>query len=203
MAEDKVSVDVPFPMLVIVGPGRPETVFRGYGFQQERDDRQQERAGLYLAPYELKLRIVVLAELPRTRETLLLRLLGSGRVLGEALDDLEELPDDALEKRIAHPVLLHYHGKAEESATDEEDDVSAEIQAWYEDYQRKQQKLRDEALRQRSARAVLTVLRVRGIAVPESAHERILAEGDLERLERWLERAAVATSVDEVIDESS
>jgi hypothetical protein len=39
-------------------------------------------------------------------------------VLGEALDDLEALPDDAWEKRIAHPVLLHYQeDEAEESAT--------------------------------------------------------------------------------------
>ena len=53
------------------------------------------------------------------------------------------------------------------------------------------------------ARAVLTVLRVRGIAVPDVARERILTEKDPARLERWLEKAAVAASVDEVIDEPS
>ncbi len=51
-----------------------------------------------------------------------------------------------------------------------------------------------------NARAVLTVLRVRSIAVPDAARERILAEKDPARLERWLETAAVATSVAEVID---
>ena len=54
-----------------------------------------------------------------------------------------------------------------------------------------------------TARAVLTVLRVRGIAVPDAARERILAQKDPERLERWLERASVAASVAEVIDEPS
>jgi predicted transposase/invertase (TIGR01784 family) len=54
-----------------------------------------------------------------------------------------------------------------------------------------------------SARAVLAVLRVRGIAVADAAHERILAEKDLVRLERWLEKAATAASIAEVIDESS
>ena len=54
-----------------------------------------------------------------------------------------------------------------------------------------------------TARAVLTVLRVRGIAVPDAARERILAQKDPERLERWLERASVATSVAAVIDEPS
>jgi len=53
------------------------------------------------------------------------------------------------------------------------------------------------------AHAVLTVLRVRGIAVPDAAREVILAENDPERLERWLERAAIAASVAEVINEPS
>jgi hypothetical protein len=51
--------------------------------------------------------------------------------------------------------------------------------------------------------AVLTVLRVRGIAVPDAARQRIQAERDLGRLERWLERASVASSVAEVIDDAS
>ena len=50
---------------------------------------------------------------------------------------------------------------------------------------------------------VLTVLRVRGIAVPDAARERILAQRDPERLERWLEKAILAASVDEVIDDPS
>lgn len=53
------------------------------------------------------------------------------------------------------------------------------------------------------AGAVLTALRLRGLAVPDAARRRILAERDPERLERWLERAIVAASVDEVLDKSS
>jgi hypothetical protein len=48
---------------------------------------------------------------------------------------------------------------------------------------------------------LLAVLRVRGITVPDTIREHILAQKDLERLERWLEKAAVATLVTEVIDE--
>src|SRR4051812_49525290 len=44
------------------------------------------------------------------------------------------------------------------------------------------------------AHAVLTALRVRGIAVPDTARERILAEQDPARLERWQERAVLAPS---------
>jgi hypothetical protein len=52
-----------------------------------------------------------------------------------------------------------------------------------------------------AARAVLTVLRARGFVVPDAVRERILAQKDPERLERWLEKAAVAASANEVLDE--
>jgi hypothetical protein len=60
---------------------------------------------------------------------------------------------------------------------------------------------RTEGHAEGTARALLTVLRVRGIAVPDAVRERILAQKDPERLERWLEKAAVAASVTAVIDE--
>jgi hypothetical protein len=52
-----------------------------------------------------------------------------------------------------------------------------------------------------AARAVLMVLRARDVAVPDADRERILAQKDPERLERWLVKAAVASSVAEVLDE--
>ena len=54
-----------------------------------------------------------------------------------------------------------------------------------------------------AARALLTVLQARSIALPEAAREKILAQKDPERLERWLERAAVAPSIAEVLDDPS
>jgi len=59
---------------------------------------------------------------------------------------------------------------------------------------------RAEARTETRADAVLTVLRVRGIAVPEATRERILAEKDLEQLGRWLEKAVVASSLREVLE---
>jgi len=58
-----------------------------------------------------------------------------------------------------------------------------------------------EGRTEEAARAVLTVLRVRGLAVPDAVRERILAQKDPERLEHWLEKAAVASSVAAVLDE--
>ena len=60
---------------------------------------------------------------------------------------------------------------------------------------------RTEGRTETQANALLTVLRVRGIAVPAAARKRILAEKDLQRLERWLEKAILATSIEDVIDE--
>ncbi len=54
-----------------------------------------------------------------------------------------------------------------------------------------------------AARALLTILRVRAIAVPESAHARISAQRDLPTLERWLERAATASTLAAVFDDAT
>ena len=49
---------------------------------------------------------------------------------------------------------------------------------------------------------MLTALRVRGIAVPDATRDRILAETDLDQLQRWHEKAIIAASVAEVLGES-
>jgi hypothetical protein len=54
-----------------------------------------------------------------------------------------------------------------------------------------------------AARNLLTVLGVRGITVSDVARERILAQGDPERLERWLEKAVTAASLGEVLNDPS
>lgn len=54
-----------------------------------------------------------------------------------------------------------------------------------------------------AARAVLVVLRARGFTVPNTVRELILAQKDLEPLERWLKKAAVASSVGAVFDETN
>jgi hypothetical protein len=204
--------DVRFPALVVIGPGRPETVLEVYACKLLRP-------GVYDAVAGLEMRIVVVAELLRTRETLLLRLLGSGRLLREALSDLAALPDDAWEKSIATPLLVHFRLGSNEQATNEEEDVSAEIRAWFEDYQ---QKLRNEAIREgrnegiREGRSegiregrkegecslLLRQLRARFGELPAAAIARIEA-ADMVDLERWGERVLGAQTLPEVLDDPS
>lgn len=49
------------------------------------------------------------------------------------------------------------------------------------------------------ARAILTVLDVNGVAVPDDVRDRILACTDLDQLGTWLRRAVRATTVDDVL----
>jgi hypothetical protein len=57
----------------------------------------------------------------------------------------------------------------------------------------------EDARTEARADDVLTVLRVRGIAV----RQRIETERNSARLVRWLERAAVATSITEVVEDAT
>ncbi|MDQ3790266.1 MAG: hypothetical protein M3422_23865 [Actinomycetota bacterium] len=48
------------------------------------------------------------------------------------------------------------------------------------------------------ARAVLGVLEVRGITMPDGARERIMRCTDLDQLEIWVRRAVTVSTVDEL-----
>ena len=69
--------------------------------------------------------------------------------------------------------------------------------------QRSWEDARIEGRTEARVKDVLTVLRVRGITVPDGARQRIQSQQDPEQLERWLEKAIVATSIGDVIDDFS
>lgn len=62
--------------------------------------------GIYESPPLHCTRLVVVSELPVARDSLLVRLLGAGSVLKHAIAELQALPADAPERRLALPVLL-------------------------------------------------------------------------------------------------
>jgi hypothetical protein len=179
---------VPFPRLVIIGPGRPETVLEGYGFTAVSP-------GVYYAVRDLMMCVVVLAELPRTRATLLLRLLSRGRQFLEALADLAALPEDAWEKSVAAPLLIHFQLTTDEQATSAEDEVSAEIQAWFKEYQRQQREETERSF-------LLRQLRARFGDVPAAAIARIEAARSTD-LEEWGVRLLDAKTLDDMFNERS
>ena len=195
--ERAVAPRLALPWLVVISPGRPETVIQLYGCAPLRP-------GLYEAVAGLRMRVVVLAELPRTRDTLLLRMLGAGRLFEAALADLAALPFDAWEASVVGPLVIHFRLASRGKPGIEEDDVSASVRAWVENFKRTlHDEGRNEGRTEEAARNLLVVLHARNIAVPDAARERILAERDLARLERWIENAVAAASLAEVLDEPS
>ncbi|WP_434045150.1 MULTISPECIES: hypothetical protein [Sorangium] len=141
--ERRAGSEVPFPRLCLLSSGRPTTVLDAFGF-----DRDPGRPGMYRTAPGWRVDLVVISELPRTRETLLLRLLGARAVLRDAIRDLAALPDDAWERSIALPwlVRLRFETPAEPSARAandaEEEEIVTEVQQWFEQLK---QSLRDEA----------------------------------------------------------
>jgi len=77
---------------------------------------------------------------------------------------------------------------------DEQEFIMAMLKSW--------EDAKAEARVEAQVDAVLTVLRVRGIVVPDAARQRIVAEKDLEQLKRWLEKAILASSIATVIDDA-
>jgi hypothetical protein len=134
-AEPVPRKEVRFPWLTVVSTGRPETALEGFGCQALSP-------GVYGSVPALQMRVVVLSELPRTRSTLILRLMGVRRVLREALQDLMALREDAWERSIALPLLVHFSYEIPGQIPDDvEDGVIMEIQEWFKSYQAEQRQI--------------------------------------------------------------
>jgi hypothetical protein len=160
------------------------------------------QAGSRGEPRGLRVGFIVAGELPRERGTILVRIMAGGTAVTTAVADLAALPGGAYEREVASTDVLELQkvlGRKSSKTKEEEAFIVATLDAFEE--------LKEEGRREgqaaAAARAVLTVLRVRGIAVPDAVRERILAEKETARLERWQERAVVASSITEVMDEPS
>jgi hypothetical protein len=79
------------PMLWILSPTASESVLEGFA---AISDEENWETGIYFLPKYLRTAIVAIHQLPKTRETLWLRILGKGRVQSTAIDELEALPAD-------------------------------------------------------------------------------------------------------------
>jgi hypothetical protein len=156
--------------------------------------------------------IVVARELPRDRACILVRLMAAGpsRALSDALVDLAALPEDAHERTVAEGIVVHLQERLAKktSRTPEEEEFIVTILSTWKEARAlgRDEGLalgRDEGRVEGEARALLTVLRSRSISIPDSARERILAERDPARLEQWIEKAIIATSLADVLDDPS
>jgi hypothetical protein len=177
------------PSLWIIAAGAPTAILTKL---RPRHARGWPAGVYFFGDDVLRVGIVVAGELPRDRSTLLVRLMAAGPLLAQAIEELSALPPNAHERVVAEQILVnlqHALGQQPRRTPEEQEFIVTMYKTW------------EEGRAETRADAVLTVLRVRGIAVPEAVRKRILAQKDLQRLERWLERAAIAASVGEVIDD--
>jgi hypothetical protein len=197
------------PYLWITAAGRPNTALDGLGF--EGDPRWPP--GFYRCAPEFRVVVIVIHELPATRDTLLLRLLGKGAVLEVALAELVALPEEAPERELALPIVLRLRPVTLEAAETDEDreffmsthDIVEEFRAAARQQgiqqgleQGVQQGL-EQGIQQGLERGVqqtlLKLLRLRFDNLPPSVEQRI-SHASAEEVDRWTERVLFARSLD-------
>lgn len=102
------------PVLWILSAGRPEGALEGFAFAPLAG----WPSGVYsTAQMEVPVRLVVISELPPTRDTLPLRLMGRGATAERAALDLGALPRDAWERRLLAPLVISSQKKIAKAQT--------------------------------------------------------------------------------------
>ena len=164
------------PMLWILSAGRPETVLAGLGFSPLAG----WPTGVWQAAPLLSMRLIVLRDLPETRATLPLRLMGAGPTLKRALAELNALPNHEWEPRAFIPLLLALPLQVPQDQTGqghaEEDDMS-----YVEELQTTYRRVQGEGIRE----ALVTIYQARFGSLPPALREVIEATEDPSTLLRW------------------
>lgn len=135
----------PLPLLWLIHAERPEALLKSFGFALVTDGPQKHYK---TAASGWQIRLAVIGDLPRVRDTLLLRLLGPAAMRRQAARELVVLPQDAWEAQIALPWLARLIFEVPAQATDlppEERDFIMETREWFEQLQKQ---LRDEGVAQ-------------------------------------------------------
>jgi len=154
------SPELPIPIQWVISSGRPESGIKGLCFHAAPG----WPSGIYGGPSLLWTWLVVVSELPVERDSLLLRLLGAGRVLQRAIAEVKELPPDAPERTLALPILVRLRLEVPvdpKARTNDDKEFLMETQDIVENWRR-------EAVREGTARSVIDVYEARfGVIAPE------------------------------------
>jgi flagellar biosynthesis/type III secretory pathway protein FliH len=144
-------------------------------------------------------------ELPVARDTLLIRLLGAGAVLKQAITELKELQAEAPERALALPILLRLRltvpSDPEKQTTDDQEflmDTQDIVETWRrEAVQEGVQQGLEQGVKQGVAHALVEVYEARFGAMPEDLRGAVDDTDDESTLVGWL-RLAGTRNADEV-----
>jgi hypothetical protein len=191
------------PSVWIISAGTPSALRTKLAFQKAPGGPD----GVYYFFFDVfRVGLIVAPELPRDPSTLLVRLMAAGPLLPEAIRELRKLPPTAPERVVAEEILVRFQRFLRKKANrtpQEQEFIKAMYKTWEDARAEGIAKGIAKGSTETQAKAVLTVLQVRGIPVSAAARKRILGEKDLKQLERWLKKASVAASLDEVFSTRS
>jgi len=210
---------VPAPLLWIVSAGNPKKAVAQLGFEQAAGWPM----GVQTLERGWRAYLVVVSCLPRTRETLILRLLGAGQVLREAIRELRALPAGAVERKCIEPVLVRTGvailcGAEKRSQTEEAFLMETRdlVDKYLNDIREQERKAAQEKIQaaerqiQTERRAALTAeqrakagtllrqMEKRFGLIPPRVHERV-GQASVEQLDDWLDRVLDAESIEDVL----
>ena len=188
----------PVPMQWVISSGRPKG-----GIEDLRLHRLKGwPPGIYEGPRSLWTRLVVVSELPVRPDTLLLRLLGAGQVLKQAIAELKALRAEDPVRSLALPLLVRLRleiptDPAQRTDDDQEFLMQTQdiVEIWRQEAIQEGVK---QGIQQGECAVLLRLLRQRfGDAVDADVEQRV-ATAPIEQINLWTMRILSATTLAEV-----
>jgi Domain of unknown function (DUF4351) len=177
------------PHLWIMTLCRPRKVMREY----EAEPMAGWPPGFWTLRREQRLYLVALPALPRTPETLTLRLIPSGATREQALREYAVLPPDSPRARALGP-LIEAADRAAEPQKPAKGSALEQVHAMYE---RLERKVIDRGRQEGEVELLLRLLARRFGTVPEAVTARV-TRARIEDIQRWFDRAVDAATLDDV-----
>ena len=178
-----------FPRLWVISYGKPQTVIQEmnletmdgwpHGFWQRED---------FDAFHVINVR-----ELPKTAETMFLRLLGRGRTFSEAVRELFTEPQHAWARELLTPLLIAFRSEIPQDSLEEEDmEALRELDIVYQEWEKR---VKGDERRE----VLLELLAQQFGEVPETVRQRI-EQADSDDLKRWTGRVIRATAPEDIFN---
>jgi hypothetical protein len=183
------------PIQWVISSGRPDAGINDLGFRPMTGGLR----GIYDSPPLQYTRLVVVSELPVTRDTLLVRLFGAGSTLKQAIAELQALPAEAAERRLALPVLLRLRLTVPTDPTQRTNDDQEFLMNTQDIVENWRREAIQEGLEQGERKVLLRQLRRRFGAEVGGEIERRVAAASVEQVEVWTERVLSAVTLTELL----
>jgi hypothetical protein len=184
----------PIPTQWVISSGRPKGGIEGLRLYR----LEGWPPGIYEGPPLLWTRLVVVSELPVGPDTLLLRLLGAGHVLKQAIAELKALRAEDPARSLALPLLVRLRLEIPTDPAQRTDDDQEFLMQTQDIVETWRQEAVQQGIQQGECAVLLRLLRQRfGDAVDAHVEQRI-GTAPIERIELWTLRILSATTLAEV-----